>query len=341
MPRGSQEPAMNAAALAFRFRFVSSSSSTCLAFCHRGTIFAAAATVRFGSQPRRSWPQRLDWLGSSNLDRDASRPGLSRAGGHPSSMGDRVPRFRRDERRRNARRPVVAAGPFRYVRNPLYLGAWLLATGVSILMPPSGAAFFLPAFSIFVPILISAEERFLSAKLGDHLPAVLPPRSPSIASFRPADASSSGASPLAASSSRRDLSGRLYAVLRDLRLALQCAHPDPVPAGLLRPFAGHARVYETTRSLRTQVHSEAPLCSCIREAISTGSSMRMEPRWFPSLAEKSIAKGRIRGLRSTLAKADGRCEIQYRGRGAPALRVLFPTPWTCVDGGPCGHGLAT
>jgi protein-S-isoprenylcysteine O-methyltransferase Ste14 len=62
---------------------------------------------------------------------------------------------------------VLAAGPYRYVRNPLYLGGWLLAAGVSILMPPSGAAFFLVSYSIFVLILIFAEERFLSAKQGD------------------------------------------------------------------------------------------------------------------------------------------------------------------------------
>ncbi len=75
----------------------------------------------------------------------------------------------------------VAAGPYRYVRNPLYLGAWLLALGASILMPTSGAAFFLLAFSAFVLFLISAEERFLSAKLGDayqqyrrRIPRLLP-----------------------------------------------------------------------------------------------------------------------------------------------------------------------
>jgi protein-S-isoprenylcysteine O-methyltransferase Ste14 len=77
----------------------------------------------------------------------------------------------------------VAAGPYRYLRNPLYLGSWLLALGASILMPPSGAAFFLPAFSAFVLFLITAEERFLEAKQGDlyrqyrrRVPRLLPRR---------------------------------------------------------------------------------------------------------------------------------------------------------------------
>jgi protein-S-isoprenylcysteine O-methyltransferase Ste14 len=78
---------------------------------------------------------------------------------------------------------VVAAGPYRYVRNPLYLGAWLLALGASILMPPSGAAVFLVAFSVFVLFLISAEERFLALKQGElyqqyrrRVPRLLPRR---------------------------------------------------------------------------------------------------------------------------------------------------------------------
>jgi protein-S-isoprenylcysteine O-methyltransferase Ste14 len=61
----------------------------------------------------------------------------------------------------------VAAGPYRHLRNPLYLGSWLLGFATSILMPPSGAAFFLPAFSLFILFLITAEERFLTAQLGD------------------------------------------------------------------------------------------------------------------------------------------------------------------------------
>lgn len=78
---------------------------------------------------------------------------------------------------------LVAAGPYRYLRNPLYLGSWLLAIATSLLMPPSGAAFFLPAFSLFTLFLISAEERFLTAQLGDiyqqycrHVPRLWPRR---------------------------------------------------------------------------------------------------------------------------------------------------------------------
>jgi protein-S-isoprenylcysteine O-methyltransferase Ste14 len=62
---------------------------------------------------------------------------------------------------------LVAAGPYRHIRNPLYLGSLLLALGICILMPPAGAAFFLPAYCIFTLYLISAEERFLAARQGD------------------------------------------------------------------------------------------------------------------------------------------------------------------------------
>ena len=62
---------------------------------------------------------------------------------------------------------VVAAGPYRYVRNPLYLGSMLTGIAASILMPASGAVFFLVAFAILLMRLALVEEAFLKAKIGD------------------------------------------------------------------------------------------------------------------------------------------------------------------------------
>lgn len=61
---------------------------------------------------------------------------------------------------------VVIGGPYRYVRNPLYLGTWLLGLGTSILMPLSGAVFFLATSSAFLVFLVATEERFLTSVLG-------------------------------------------------------------------------------------------------------------------------------------------------------------------------------
>ncbi|MGC2638967.1 MAG: isoprenylcysteine carboxylmethyltransferase family protein [Acidobacteriaceae bacterium] len=61
---------------------------------------------------------------------------------------------------------VMVAGPYRHLRNPLYLGSVLFALGVSLLMPPSGAAVFLVAIAVFYFRLILAEEDFLSRQLG-------------------------------------------------------------------------------------------------------------------------------------------------------------------------------
>ena len=37
---------------------------------------------------------------------------------------------------------VMAAGPFRYLRNPLYLGGWFMMLAISLLMPPSRRALY-------------------------------------------------------------------------------------------------------------------------------------------------------------------------------------------------------
>jgi protein-S-isoprenylcysteine O-methyltransferase Ste14 len=62
---------------------------------------------------------------------------------------------------------VVAAGPYRHLRNPLYLGTFLHTFALALLMPPSGAIFCILAVGLFQHRLIAAEESFLTAKLGE------------------------------------------------------------------------------------------------------------------------------------------------------------------------------
>jgi protein-S-isoprenylcysteine O-methyltransferase Ste14 len=61
---------------------------------------------------------------------------------------------------------VMATGPYRYVRNPLYLGSMFLAASIAILMPPSGAVVFLGAVGLFYFRLILGEEDFLAKERG-------------------------------------------------------------------------------------------------------------------------------------------------------------------------------
>jgi protein-S-isoprenylcysteine O-methyltransferase Ste14 len=62
---------------------------------------------------------------------------------------------------------VMADGPYRFVRNPLYLGGWCMTAATSFLMPPSGALFTMTLMTIFFLRLILAEETFLAAQLGE------------------------------------------------------------------------------------------------------------------------------------------------------------------------------
>ncbi len=62
---------------------------------------------------------------------------------------------------------VMADGPYRYMRNPLYLGGLCMMLAISLLMPPSGALFIMVLLTVFFLRLILGEEAFLSTQLGE------------------------------------------------------------------------------------------------------------------------------------------------------------------------------
>ena len=71
---------------------------------------------------------------------------------------------------------VMADGPYRYVRNPLYIGSWCMFAAMAFVMPPTGAAFAMILLTAFLLRLILGEETFLASQLGqpyqDYLRAV-------------------------------------------------------------------------------------------------------------------------------------------------------------------------
>jgi len=62
---------------------------------------------------------------------------------------------------------VMADGPYRFVRNPLYLGTWGMIAAVCFAMPPSGALFTMVLITVLLLRLILGEEAFLARQLGE------------------------------------------------------------------------------------------------------------------------------------------------------------------------------
>ncbi len=62
---------------------------------------------------------------------------------------------------------VMADGPYRYMRNPLYIGLWCMVIAAAFLMPATGAAFAVILIAIFAFRLTLGEEAFLTAHLGE------------------------------------------------------------------------------------------------------------------------------------------------------------------------------
>jgi len=62
---------------------------------------------------------------------------------------------------------VLASGPYRHVRNPLYLGSFIFACSIAILMAPIGALVFLVLLFVQILRLILREEAYLAAQQGE------------------------------------------------------------------------------------------------------------------------------------------------------------------------------
>jgi len=106
---------------------------------------------------------------------------------------------------------VLADGPYRYMRNPLYTGSYLAIVALTILMPPSGAAVSLLLLAVFLLRLILGEEAFLTPRLGEPYAAYLravPRLLPSLWPRVPA----SGPSPNAAPQWGRALLGEIFPI---------------------------------------------------------------------------------------------------------------------------------
>jgi len=61
---------------------------------------------------------------------------------------------------------IMASGPYRFVRNPLYIGLWCMAAAMAFLMPATGALFSLVLITVFMTRLTLGEEAFLTRQLG-------------------------------------------------------------------------------------------------------------------------------------------------------------------------------
>ncbi len=88
---------------------------------------------------------------------------------------------------------LVADGPYRYVRNPLYLGTILMAFGIAFAASRSGFVVLLVAITLFQYRLTLREERALKATQGEGyrlylaaVPRLLPSLRPRVAAERDA-----------------------------------------------------------------------------------------------------------------------------------------------------------
>jgi protein-S-isoprenylcysteine O-methyltransferase Ste14 len=159
---------MKATPLEFRFRFLILAVIYFLGFIAPWDQWLHLDTIRTW-QLIASWPTRAGWLSFNTativvllLGIICALKGASLRTWATAYLG---PSIVQDHAMHGE--GVVAAGPYRRLRNPLCLGTFTHTFALALLMPPSGAIFCIVAVGFFNLRLIASEESFLTAKLGE------------------------------------------------------------------------------------------------------------------------------------------------------------------------------
>jgi protein-S-isoprenylcysteine O-methyltransferase Ste14 len=159
---------MKASTLEFRFRFFVIAAIYFLGFAAPWNYWLHLDTIRTW-QILAAWPARSGWISFSNATIVVLLFGIVCAltGAFVRTWGTAYlsPSIVHDSAMHGE--GVVAAGPYRYVRNPLYLGTFFHTVALALLMPPSGAIFCVLAVFLFQLRLITGEESFLTTELGE------------------------------------------------------------------------------------------------------------------------------------------------------------------------------
>ena len=159
---------MKASTLEFRFRFIILAAIYFLGFTAPWNYWLHLDSIRTW-QLLAAWPARSGWISFSTATVVVLLLGIVWAlkGAFLRTWGTAYlsPSIVQDHAMHGE--GIIAAGPYRYVRNPLYLGNFIHTLALALLMPPSGAIFCILAISIFQLRLIAAEESFLTTKLGE------------------------------------------------------------------------------------------------------------------------------------------------------------------------------
>ena len=179
---------LKATALEFRFRFLIHAIIYALGFTTPWNHWLHLDTIRTW-QWIAAWPSRSGWLSFQSATIAVLIVGIlcaliaawlrTWAAAYLTSSIIKDGAMHGDD--------VVAAGPYRFLRNPLYVGIFIHTFALALLMPPSGALLSIVLIGLFELRLIAGEEAFLTAKLGEpylayraKVPALFPALTPRV-----------------------------------------------------------------------------------------------------------------------------------------------------------------